>query len=67
MLSYAVLLVMAPLVMRPAEKSASAVSVMPPSATRMWERGFGSSLDDVMADSPAKKKAAEDTAPCGRV
>jgi len=53
--------------MMPAEKSASAVSVVAPSIMLMWDRGFGSTLNDVMADSPAKKKAAEDTVPCARV
>ena len=51
----------------PVEKSASAVSVMAPSTMLIWESGFGRSLNEVMADSPAKKKAAEDTAPCARV
>ena len=61
------LLVIEPLAMRPAEKRANAASVMAPSTMLIWERGFGSTLEDVMADSPAKKKAAEDTAPCARV
>ena len=61
------MLVSEPFVMMPAEKSASAVSVVAPSIMLMWDRGFGSTLNDVMADSPAKKKAAEDTVPCARV
>jgi len=66
-LSYAVVLVSEPLVSMPAEKSASAVSVMAPSAMLIWASGFGRSLNEVMADSPAKKNVAEATAPCGRV
>ena len=51
----------------PAEKRVNAASVMAPSTMLICDRGFGRILDEVMADSPAKKKAAEDTAPCGRV
>ena len=53
--------------MMPAEKSANAVSVMAPSIMLISERGFGRILNETMAESPAKKKAAEDTAPCARV
>jgi len=51
----------------PAENRASAVSVIAPSIMLMMERGFFSTWKEKMAASPAKKKAAEDTAPCGRV
>ena len=51
----------------PAENSASAVSVMAPSTMLISDKGFGRILNEIMADSPAKKKAAEDTVPCARV
>jgi hypothetical protein len=60
-------LVNEPLAMRPAEKSASAARVMIPSVMLMRERVFGRILCEVMADSAAKKKAAEDMVPCARV
>jgi len=60
-------LVSEPLVIMPKEKRAIAVSVMIPSVILIREKGFGSTLNDVIADSPAKKKAAEDTMPCAKV
>ena len=51
----------------PKVKRASAVIVVAPSTMLMWDRGFGRTLYEVMAERPAKKKAADDTAPCGRV
>jgi hypothetical protein len=60
-------LVNEPLVTMPLEKRANAASVMAPSVMLIKEKGFFSTLADAMADKPAKKKAAEDTAPCARV
>ena len=67
MLLFAVVLVSEPLVSMPIEKRASAVSVMAPSAMLISEKGFGSTLNEAMADSPAKKNAAVAAAPWGRV
>ncbi len=61
------MLVNDPLAIIPAEKRISAVRVMAPSTMLMCENGFVSTLDEAMADSPAKKKAADDTAPCASV
>jgi len=56
-------LVNEPLVIMPSEKRASAPRVIIPSITLIRDNGFFSTLDDVMADSPAKKKAVVAAAP----
>ena len=60
------LLVSEPLVIMPLEKRANAPSVIIPSIMLIRDNGFFSTLNDNIADSPAKKKAAEDTAPWAR-
>jgi len=63
MLSYATLLVNEPLATRPQEKSANAPSAIAPSTMLTRDKGFFTTLNDAMADSPANRKTIEDNAP----